>query len=130
MTFLAKAQDCGESAKLLFQKASYEGACDRAFYAMFNAARALLATRGLNSSKIQSHTKVRALMKRHFVSTGQISPEIVGHLAFADKARRLANYSFDDIPEPIAQDVIVAMDAFLRDVTAQLHLAAERKRGV
>jgi len=49
----------------------YIAAANRAYYAIFYAANALLATKGLERSK---HSGVIAAFRQHFVKTGIIEP--------------------------------------------------------
>ena len=51
----------------------YAAAINRAYYAIFYAANALLATHGLSRRK---HSGVLAEFRLHFVKTGLISPEL------------------------------------------------------
>jgi len=50
----------------------YASAINRAYYAIFYAANALLATKGLSRSK---HSAVIATFRQHFVKPGQIEDE-------------------------------------------------------
>jgi len=47
-------------------------AVNRAYYAIFNAANALLSTKGLTRSK---HSGVIAAFRQHFIKTGEIEAE-------------------------------------------------------
>lgn len=44
--FMAKAERAAESAKLLLEAGDADGACNRAYYAMYDAARAALLAAG------------------------------------------------------------------------------------
>ena len=46
LALMAKAVRAAESARILLDTGDKEGACDRAYYAMFNAARAALLASG------------------------------------------------------------------------------------
>lgn len=50
----------------------YSTAINRAYYAVFYAANALLSTRQLSKSK---HSGVIAAFRQHFVKSGQIEPK-------------------------------------------------------
>ena len=58
------------SAKILFENSKFKDSISRSYYAMFTAARALLATKHLDSSK---HTGVVSLFNQHFVREGIVA---------------------------------------------------------
>jgi uncharacterized protein (UPF0332 family) len=61
------------SAKILLENSMFKDSISRSYYAMFTAARALLATKHLDSSK---HTGVVSLFNRHFVKTGIVTKDL------------------------------------------------------
>jgi len=61
------------SAKILLESSKSKDAISRSYYAMFTAARALLATKHLDSSK---HTGVVSLFNQHFVKTGIVTKDL------------------------------------------------------
>ena len=61
------------SAKILLENSKSKDAISRSYYAMFTAARALLATKHLDSSK---HTGVVSLFNQHFVKTGIVTKDL------------------------------------------------------
>lgn len=70
---LARAFETQQDAEILMKKESYHSAVNRFYYAIFYAIRALLATKGLDSSK---HSGVIALFHKEFVKPGIIAKEI------------------------------------------------------
>jgi len=66
---LQKANDHLKSAEILLNAGMYNDSLGRSYYAMFNAARALLAMKELDSKK---HSGVISLFNQHFVKTGII----------------------------------------------------------
>ena len=68
----ARARETLAEARALLERGSAAGAVNRAYYAAFYAARALLATSALDSSK---HSGVLAIFDRHFVLAGLIARE-------------------------------------------------------
>jgi uncharacterized protein (UPF0332 family) len=110
----SKAQESSESAWLLFDRGHYDGAGDRAFFAMFNAARALLASRGLNASGTRSHAKVHALLRRYFVETGRMEPDLADGFRRADKVRRAADFRPGGTKPESAREMVESMDRFMQ----------------
>ena len=87
---LGRARQTFEEGNLLLQAGFRSGAVSRFYYAAFHAARALLATRELESSK---HSGVIALFNREFVKTGRISKEASKALSVAFGDRSEADYA-------------------------------------
>ena len=63
---LSRARTAWKEGLILFGQGFFVGAVNRFYYAAFYAARALLATKELDSSK---HSGVIALFHKHFVRT-------------------------------------------------------------
>lgn len=61
------------SAKLLLENGKFKDSISRSYYAMYTAARALLATKHLDSSK---HSGVISLFNQHFVKTGVVARDL------------------------------------------------------
>ena len=70
---LESAREKLSAAEDLLEKRHYKDSVSRSYYAIFTAARALLATKRLDSSK---HSGVIALFNQHFVC-GDISEGMV-----------------------------------------------------
>lgn len=70
--YLARAQQMLRTGQKVLEDGDYITAVNRAYYAVFYAANALLATQGLERSK---HSGVIAAFRQHFVKTGLIEAE-------------------------------------------------------
>jgi uncharacterized protein (UPF0332 family) len=86
---LEKAFATLEQAQLLFEAGHYDGASDRAYYAMFYGASALLAQRGL---QFRSHQGIHAAFGKEFAKSGLIDPKYHRKLLDAFELRQLADY--------------------------------------
>jgi len=75
-------------------EARYDDAASRAYYAMFHAARALLAARGLTA---RSHAGVAAVFAEHFVRTGALDVQLGRWLGQGRRTREIGDY--DDFLE-------------------------------
>lgn len=70
---IQQAEDALEDAKALFcVRESWTGTINRAYYAVFYAATAVLATRNLSASR---HSGVISMFGREFAKTGLVAPE-------------------------------------------------------
>lgn len=86
---LEQAVETLREADLLFEERAWRGAQNRAYYAMFYAVLALLATRQLGSSK---HSGVLALFDREFVKPGLFPAELSRSLRLAFNRRQSWDY--------------------------------------
>ena len=77
-----------DSAKILLENSKFKDSISRSYYAMFTAARALLATKHLDSSK---HTGVVSLFNQHFVKTGIVTNDL-GRMLMKGKDLRQDGY--------------------------------------
>jgi uncharacterized protein (UPF0332 family) len=72
----AMAKEAAEEARILFQASRFGGACSRAYYAMFNMARAMLLAKGHTPEDAKTHKTVLRLFSREFVQHGLFDPEL------------------------------------------------------
>jgi len=86
---LESAREKLSAAVDLFEKHHYKDSVSRSYYAIFTAARALLATKRLDSSK---HSGVIALFNQHFVKAGKIPKSASKWLERAKLYREQADY--------------------------------------
>ena len=75
----------------LLQKRSFESAINRFYYSAFYSAKALLAIKGLDSSK---HSGVITLFHQHFVKEGLVDKEIAR--AFSRSFERRLDSDYED----------------------------------
>jgi uncharacterized protein (UPF0332 family) len=112
-----KALGAARAARRLNRDGSYDDACSRAYYALFNAARTLLILRGHPSSEAKTHATALRLFSQEFVLTGLFDAEDGRALREAAETRKLADYSDSLVAEQEAAAVIASMDKFI--VTAE-----------
>ncbi|HUW65605.1 MAG TPA: HEPN domain-containing protein [Spirochaetia bacterium] len=103
------------AAGLLFASGLYADAVSRAYYAVFSAARAMLATKSLDSRK---HSGVISLFNQHFVKTEIISKEAGRLIMEARDLREEGDYNdFYVTNEKDASKVITGAKMFLSSVS-------------
>ncbi len=73
--YLLKATRALASAKLLLDAGDCDGACNRAYYAMFDAAHAalLIANPSTNPATTKTHRGLIAAFGEHLVKTGMLA---------------------------------------------------------
>ena len=83
---IREAHEALREARLLFDANAWRGSINRAYYCMFYAALALLATKGMGTSR---HRGVISLFDREFVKPGLLSAEFSRsfHRAFTRRSR-------------------------------------------
>ena len=69
---MGKATRAVASARLLLSDGDVDGACNRAYYAMFDAARAalLVLVPGIDPALVKSHGGLISMFSLHFVKPG------------------------------------------------------------
>jgi uncharacterized protein (UPF0332 family) len=105
---MVKAENALVSAKLLSDAGDIDGACNRAYYAMFDAAKAvLLATVPTIDPQIgKTHNGLISAFGLHMVKTGLVSVELGRALNRAQNIRQIADYT-GDVIEP--EDVLALL---------------------
>ncbi len=86
---LSSAKDKLKSAEILFRQGQFNDSVSRSYYAMFSAARALLAMLSLSSTK---HSGIISLFNQHFVKTGKVDKELGRLLKEAKDVREGGDY--------------------------------------
>ncbi len=111
--------DCMEDAQILFEKRRFEGTTNRAYYAYFDAVRALLATKEIWG---KSHSGTHAKFAEVFVKTGVLPIHTSKNLRILYEFRQGGDYDSDiEITETDAkyclettQDFIVITENYLK----------------
>ncbi len=103
-----------ESAKILLRENQLKDSLSRSYYAMFSAARSLLALKELDSSK---HSGVISLFNQHFVKTNIIEPSIGRLLRKAQYSRERSDYGdYYVVTREEAQNQISNAEQFIAEI--------------
>lgn len=86
---IGKAKERLVSAEALLEAKSFADSIGRSYYAVFTAARALLALKGLDSKR---HSGVVALFNEHFIKSGLLAKEVYQIIASAKAKIEKADY--------------------------------------
>jgi uncharacterized protein (UPF0332 family) len=119
---IARARRSAASAKVLYDIEDMSGACNRAYHAMFDAARAaLLAGKDpVKSEMIKTHSGLIAAFSLHLIKPGRI-PTIYGKsLRQADQIRLMADYSDEEPDRETTASSIEQANHFVRGVASYL----------
>lgn len=114
-TLMAKARIACESARALLDRGDTDGACNRAYYAMFDAARAaLLATSAEVTVNVgKTHSGVLTAFSLHLVKNGPVPRDIGRLLKQAEETRIVADYCGDSISPDDARRLVEAAETFV-----------------
>ena len=111
---MQQAAETLHEAQILIAGHAARGAVNRAYYAMFYAVLAVLATKGLGSSK---HSGVISLFDRELVKPGILPKELSRSLHMAFERRQQADYGeWTQLDEPAAIRVIEEAETFVEGV--------------
>ena len=115
---IARARRSAASAKLLFDAGDLNGACNRAYYAMFDSARAALQACGepVNSEAIKTHSGLIAAFSLHVIKPGRIPAQYGRSLRQVDQIRLLADYSDEGVDRERAWSAIEQANHFVEAV--------------
>ncbi|SAK97087.1 HEPN domain protein [Caballeronia pedi] len=123
---LTKAIRASSSAALLLDDGDINGACNRAYYAMFDAARAALLASGapVDPNVVRTHNGVIAAFGLHLVKTGRVLPDWGRTLNRAQEIRQAADYTGDSVDLELATWVVEQSRLFLQALQADFQIDA------
>jgi uncharacterized protein (UPF0332 family) len=98
-TLLDKADRAISSAEVLLLDGDAEGASNRSYYAMFNAARAALILVGAppEVTEGKSHSGLHAAFNQYVIKPGYISQALGAEFRRAERLRQISDYLGDSI---------------------------------
>lgn len=109
------------SANLLLADKDVEGACNRAYYAMFNAAHAALLWTNAHANlvKTKTHSRLINAFGLYLVKPGHVPAEFGHSLNEVERVRRLADYIGGDLAFEKAALSVRQAQAFVQAVKAK-----------
>jgi uncharacterized protein (UPF0332 family) len=115
---IQQAEESLDAAKVLLEQRLIRPAANRAYYAMFYAVLALLATKKQETSK---HSGAISIFDREFVKTGLFSKESSRWIHDAFDLRQKSDYAPQtEVSENQASEVIERSQVFVKDVKKRL----------
>ena len=115
-----KAKTAATSARILLNAGDVDGACNRAYYAMFDAARAALLASGIDESIVntKTHSGLISKFSLELVKSGQVSVDIGKSLNKVEDLRLMADYKGDAVLEEDAAWAVNQADIFVETLFA------------
>lgn len=116
--WLDKADSSIDAAKMLLREGYISESVSRAYYAMFHAAKAMLAEDGISRSK---HSGIISAFGERYARTGRIAREFHKQLNTAFEERSRADYEYSwSVTEANARIRINEAEAFVQEIKRQL----------
>jgi len=123
-THISKADRALATTRLTLQAHDADGACDRAYYAMFNAAHAALFALGVesNTRPIKTHSGLIAKFSQDVVVAGHLPADCGRDLANVQKYRQVADYTAESVDAADAAWAVERAEAFVDAVKKKFGL--------
>jgi uncharacterized protein (UPF0332 family) len=121
---MTKAVRAVSSAKLLIEAGDVDGASNRAYYAMFDAARAVLTASGssIEVERIRTHAGLISAFSMHVVKTGMVPPNLGRALNRAQQVRLVADYTGGVVDPGEATRIVQEAEEFVATIEARFGL--------
>jgi uncharacterized protein (UPF0332 family) len=122
---MRKAVRSLNAARLLLDNGYTDEACSRAYYAMFDAARAALlaSSAPVEAEVARTHGGLLSAFSQHIVKPGKVAAEIGRSLGQAQHVRLIADYKGDPVSAKEAIRMIEWAAAFLGAIGEAFDLA-------
>jgi uncharacterized protein (UPF0332 family) len=114
---MTKAFQAAASAKVLLDTGDADGACNRAYYAIFDAARAALLASGHDVGK--THKGVLNAFSDRLVKNGPLPKELGRLLKHAEAFRYVADYEGVPLDLSDAREMVEQAETFAAAIQAE-----------
>ncbi len=120
--YLTKARRALASAKLLLDDGDVSGACNRAYYAMYEAAHAAIfvCAEGVNPAEIKTHNGLISAFGRYLVKTQRLPAALGKSLNQVERIRLLADYTGEEMPVDKVTWTVDEASAFIEAVEQEV----------
>lgn len=116
---LDRANEQLMSAEILLDSKMYRDSLSRSYYAMFSAARAVLATKNFDSKK---HSWIISLFNQHFVKQSIVDRSLGKHLNKAKIKRESSDYNdFYTVSKDEAYEQLSNAKCFVSSIEAYIN---------
>ncbi len=123
---MRKATRALASARLLAADGDHEGACNRAYYAMFDAAHAALLAGGPpaeSGNTTRTHRGLIAAFGQWLVQPGTLPADLGRALNRVERARLLADYTGEETDAETARQSVDEASRFLDAIRTRFNLS-------
>jgi len=118
---MTKAVRAASSAKLLLDMGDTDGARNRAYYAMFDAAKAALFVSGAPAEpeEIRTHGGLISAFSLHLVKSGRVPVELGRALNKVEEIRLVADYKGDPVDQEHAAWAVQQAQVFVQGMISE-----------
>ncbi|MBW8067356.1 MAG: HEPN domain-containing protein [Ferrovum sp.] len=118
---MVKASTACSSARALLDLGDVDGAANRAYYAMFDAARAALLVSGapVEPDVGRTHSGLIGAFGKYLVKNGPVSKEVGRLLNRAHEIRLIADYNGDSVEPEDAREMVEQSEIFISAIRAE-----------
>jgi len=119
-SLMAKAAQAVASARVLLETNDADGAANRAYYAMFDAAQAALLSSGVPAADAlgKTHRGVISAFSAYLVKEGPVSKELGRQLKRAEEVRLVADYNGETVTLADAAELVNQAELFVKAMQA------------
>jgi uncharacterized protein (UPF0332 family) len=113
--FMEKAARALASSKTLFENDDPDGACSRAYYAMFNAARAALivADAPESAQSAKTHHGLHSAFSQYLIKTRILPQHLGADLKRVEEFRIVGDYGDGNLPSADTADIMKKASVFV-----------------
>lgn len=117
-SLMAKANQAVASARVLLDLGDEDGACNRAYYAMFDAAQAALLMSGVPAPDAlgKTHRGLINTFSAYLVKDGPVSKELGRQLKRAEEVRLVADYNGESVERADAAELVGQAEVFVSEM--------------
>lgn len=114
---LDKAGRALASARILLESGDVDGACNRAYYAMFDAARsALLSSQPEGAQNARTHSGLIGAFSLHLVKSGRVPVDLGKALNRVAEIRFVADYTENEVEPAKARWAVEQAESFVAEI--------------
>lgn len=119
-SLMAKAAQAVASARVLLETNDADGAANRAYYAVFDAAQAALLSSGVPAADAlgKTHRGVINAFSAYLVKEGPVSKELGRQLKRAEEVRLVADYNGESVTLADAAELVNQAEMFVKAMQA------------
>jgi uncharacterized protein (UPF0332 family) len=126
-SLVRKSERAVRIARLSLQNGDPDSAVNRAYYAMFNTARAALLKSGVPEGELpRTHRGINEAFRQYAVLPGRIDSDLASALSRAENLRLMADYTASEIETEAASRVVE--EKFVRTVEHEFGLQIGESR--
>jgi uncharacterized protein (UPF0332 family) len=122
--YMRKSRQALASARQLLETGDADGACNRAYYAMFDAAQAALqaANVGTAVNAAKTHRGLISAFGEHLVLAGHLPVELGSSINKVERLRLLADYTGDPVSAEDGAWAVDQADVFITAIHAKFSI--------